>query len=284
MGWAPGAVYNQDVVFEIGLQWQRKDGEWLTPVACAHTVRKTRGFVRNSSARVLVITNAHTREADIDVIANAASVYGLGADLMFWNVDHPQGHHFEDVLPATSVEGMVFEMRGAAASRGKFPNNEQVNCAIAQRRMHYWQAPDAPVSHTLDGIEAYIKKSSDAGRPLGLKALDEALTTTPLRLEPFSKMTIDVERGVSTCILLAGYSTPCLLLSHVHLRRALSNRQLRHPTANSGLELVQPQEVIVGPYHAQNGAAARGLLQQAPHSRPGGLHLREGHPEVEEVF
>jgi hypothetical protein len=49
VAWRPEAKFNKDIVFDIGLRWQRKDSVWIHPVRYQHTVRKVRGCVARRS-------------------------------------------------------------------------------------------------------------------------------------------------------------------------------------------------------------------------------------------
>ena len=70
--------------------------------------------------------------------------------------------------------------------------------AIAQRRLRYWQASDAPKVHSLAAIDQYTANCSmmnASQRPMliGKKGLATELgLKVPLRLDPYTKLQIEV--------------------------------------------------------------------------------------------
>ena len=112
VGWRPEAKFNQDVVFEIGIRMQRKDGGWINPVAYEHTIRNVRGYVGHGKAGLLVITNENTAEEHVEQLCAATANFEIARDIEFWNVDHKQGVEFEQVAAAFK-DRMIIEIPGA---------------------------------------------------------------------------------------------------------------------------------------------------------------------------
>eukprot|EP00037_Helgoeca_nana_P019301 m.187856 g.187856 ORF g.187856 m.187856 type:complete len:489 (+) comp24806_c2_seq4:1258-2724(+) len=149
VGWRPDSRCNEDASFEIGLQWQRKDGTWINPVAYDHTIRKVRGYTGHGNASVLVITHENTNELHVDQLAQAAHSYNLGSVLEFWNVDHPQGLSFEQVT-AEFRNRMVFDMSEASTHSRTAPTRDQVLRAIVQLHLRYELIPYCDVVARID--------------------------------------------------------------------------------------------------------------------------------------
>eukprot|EP00037_Helgoeca_nana_P019302 m.187899 g.187899 ORF g.187899 m.187899 type:complete len:787 (+) comp24806_c2_seq7:1258-3618(+) len=190
VGWRPDSRCNEDASFEIGLQWQRKDGTWINPVAYDHTIRKVRGYTGHGNASVLVITHENTNELHVDQLAQAAHSYNLGSVLEFWNVDHPQGLSFEQVT-AEFRNRMVFDMSEASTHSRTAPTRDQVLRAIVQLHLRYWQATDASEPHSLAGIDRFMTALPMPSPVLGRAGLVKALNKESFRLPMYTRFSID---------------------------------------------------------------------------------------------
>lgn len=197
VAWRPDANFNEDVVFEIGLRWQRKDGAWINPVSFEHTARKVRGYVGHGEAGLLVLTNENTEEEHVRQLFQASCTYGLGQGLEFWNVDHPQGLSFQQVALAFRNR-MMFEVTGANRANQSSPLCVAVIQAVVQLRLKYWVAADTPRLHPLSIAGPLLPVSAGVAMLDGKKGLRKALKdkTAPLRLGLYTKIAVEVHQRV----------------------------------------------------------------------------------------
>ena len=58
---------------------------------------------------MLVVTNENTDEEHVSQLLASAAAFGVGHELEFWNVDHPQGYQCADVFKDFKHR-MIFEV------------------------------------------------------------------------------------------------------------------------------------------------------------------------------
>ena len=90
-------------------------------------------------------------------------------------------------------------MPGANQANNSAPSTEAVNQAIATHHLRYWQASDAPGTHSLASIANWMGGCSKYPNPGDTLNGKSGLATQlglaePLELEPYTKVTIEVHK------------------------------------------------------------------------------------------